>query len=491
MFPAFSSTPPVLGLRAAHLDLKGVPPTFERLLSLLDVFAAARYNAILMEWEDSFPWTVDADFRSETAYTPRQVRQFMQAAADKGLEVIPLVQCLGHLETVLSLPRYAPLREIPDRNDVLNPLADGAGELIRRMVDDVLALSPGVRYFHLGGDEAWTFGSHPDTRAFIERHGKDTLYLQHIQPLLNHLAGRHIRPILWHDMMVHWSAERLGELAKQADLMVWGYKDHPDHANPAGSHHRSHIDRLKKCGLKLWCAGAFKGGDRMDSDLPDFPVRRANALAWAEIHRSIGFVGAVATGWSRFNTCGVQICPIDAALDSLVDLGHIFHDGRPLPDGQAGCQAFVDSIGEGARLRACRHAMQTLATARAAAWENVIFLRELMVTTAQDPRRRAGTDIPGRLEYLRRHVGEARQAADDARQAFDGLIPDVWMNRYLDERIIPLTEELDWIERRYAEQKKRWQQDTQLEGERSPVIATSNAAFGLSRAAANDRRHHE
>ncbi|MEZ6190064.1 MAG: hypothetical protein R3C45_02090 [Phycisphaerales bacterium] len=49
--------------------------------------------------------------------------------------------------------------------DCLNPLADGARELIRTMVDDVIALMPGVRHLHLGGDEAWAFATHPDTKA--------------------------------------------------------------------------------------------------------------------------------------------------------------------------------------------------------------------------------------------------------------------------------------------------------------------------------------
>ncbi|MHB1155916.1 MAG: hypothetical protein ACYC26_03650 [Phycisphaerales bacterium] len=64
----FTAASAAFTLRGVHLDLKGVPPTFERLLSLLDVFAAARYNVLLVEWEDSFPWTVDLRFRSETAY---------------------------------------------------------------------------------------------------------------------------------------------------------------------------------------------------------------------------------------------------------------------------------------------------------------------------------------------------------------------------------------------------------------------------------------
>src|SRR5688572_13684586 len=105
----FRRTEPLIPLRGIHLDLKGCPPTPQRLLELLKVIAAAGYNLLLVEWEDQFPWTVDARFRSETAYTTEQVRQFHETARGLGLEVVPLVQCLGHMETPLSLPEYAAL----------------------------------------------------------------------------------------------------------------------------------------------------------------------------------------------------------------------------------------------------------------------------------------------------------------------------------------------------------------------------------------------
>src|SRR5690349_3888505 len=107
---------------AVHLDLKGVPPTFGRLLELLPIFAAAGYNAILVEWEDMFPWVMDKRFRNETAYTADEVRRFHAEAARHKLEIIPLVQCLGHMETPLQFPEYAHLREVPHKSDVLNPL---------------------------------------------------------------------------------------------------------------------------------------------------------------------------------------------------------------------------------------------------------------------------------------------------------------------------------------------------------------------------------
>jgi hypothetical protein len=187
---------PAVPKRGVHLDLKGLPPTPERFVGLLKLFAAARYNMVLVEWEDSFPWTVDERFRSPTAYSPADVARFVKTAAELGIELVPLVQCLGHMENPLSVKGYEHLRELPDIEAGLNPLAPGARELIQNMVDDVLKLMPGTKLFHLGGDEARTFGMAPETKAYIEKYGKGKLYLHHVEPIIDALNRRGIRPIL-------------------------------------------------------------------------------------------------------------------------------------------------------------------------------------------------------------------------------------------------------------------------------------------------------
>jgi N-acetyl-beta-hexosaminidase len=68
------------------------------------------------------------------------------------------------------------VREVPDRSDALNPLAPGASDLIARMVEDIATLRP-LTHFHLGRDEASTFGRHRDMRAYIAQHGRAKLDL--------------------------------------------------------------------------------------------------------------------------------------------------------------------------------------------------------------------------------------------------------------------------------------------------------------------------
>jgi len=430
---------PVFGVRAVHFDLKGVPPTTERLLRLLDVFAAAGYNAVLVEWEDMFPWSVDPRFRCETAYTPDDVRAFAQRAAAVGIEIIPLVQCLGHMETPLSVAEYAPLREVPDRPDVLNPLAPGAQDLVVGMIDDVLNLLPGVRRFHLGGDEAWSFGTHPDTRRFIEEHGAAALYLRHLDPIIAHLHKRNVRPLLWHDMMRDWPEAALRDLGARADLVVWGYRGHPDTAT--GHYRREVIDRFHAAGVPMWCATAYKGADGPDSDLPNPETRLPNALAWAEIAPRYGFIGAIATAWSRYSTHNLQCEPIGGALDLAAAVGAVLRDGKAPDDAMKAAAALLDRLGESAHFRECRQVLSELCALRAAGWAAVRTARQLAAMTAAEGRRRESQPFRAAVEKLGHLIRKLDGVAERFRRTFERSIPPHWIHRYLAERIEPLREE--------------------------------------------------
>jgi len=436
----FRAREPVVPIRGVHLDLKGTPPTPDRLIDLLGLFAALRYNAVLVEWEDAFGWTVDERFRCETAYTPDDVARFHAEAARQGLEVIPLVQCLGHMETPLSTPGYERLREVAHKADVLNPLAEGARELVTAMVEDVLAATPGLKHFHLGGDEAWSFGTHPDTKAYVEKHGKGALYLHFVEPILDVLIGRGVRPILWHDMMQQWDAESLKRLAAKADLCVWGYRGHPD--TTRGHHSSKIMQRFADHGVPMWGACAYKGASGHNADLTDHDIHTANAVGWAEVTGRFGLKGVFATAWSRYSTHNVCSETIEASLDSLVNVAVILHEGRPPERGIAACVEALDDVGEAERFRASHTAMGELTDARNGAWQAVRQLRELVVMATQDARRRTGGLMVTTLQRLANHVAAADKAAAAARETWAGLIAPIWVDRYLSERIEPVREEL-------------------------------------------------
>ncbi|MBE2205008.1 MAG: family 20 glycosylhydrolase [Chthoniobacterales bacterium] len=470
-------------LRAFHLDLKGLPPTPKRLNELVSLGKAAGFNAVLVEWEDQFPWK-EKRYRSETAYTKSEVAGFHAHCAALGMQVIPLVQCLGHMETWLRLPEHERLREVPRFVDVLHPLARGAGELVAGLVKEVLALTPGPGYFHLGGDEAWTFGQHPDAKAYLQKHSKGELYLKHVEPILDLLIARGIRPILWHDMMVEWDDKALRAIAEKADLCIWGYSRYcrveEPWLGPLGKEDAASklpvlsgggkpisealCARFQRAGVRMWGAGAYKCGSLslFFNDLPDPARRLTNALDWGAYAGRFPFVGLVATAWSRNTTDAPQYMPIDAALDVFVATGIIWKKGLGTPGRTAPADsmlrlarhralALLKKLGQEEVFSTGRELMAQLTKARHAAWVEAVRLRETLACMTGDPRRKSLVIPEKQLGYVLEHVERAEKEMGPRIVAhFQDLVPRIWIKRYLAERIEPLRQEYHDLQHRMA-----------------------------------------
>lgn len=342
--PVYPSMTPAVSRRGVHLDLKGLPPTFDRLMALIEVFGQMRFNVVVVEWEDMFPWSFDPSLRHPSHYSVAQVTRFAERCGELGIEVIPLVQCLGHLEFVLQHDAYRELAECPEGADTLHPLRPGSADLVLCMVDDVLSLLPDVQHVHLGGDEAWSFGTHPDSQAYAEKFGQPSLYLQHVQPILDWLRLRGVRPLLWHDMMMDWPLASLRQIGRDADLVVWGYRGTP----ATGTHHHrvDVLKRMREAGVPMWGAAAYKGADGPFRDLPDQPARLLNHVGWLEVAAPFELKGLITTGWSRYASGRVQGEPIDACLPELAMASLVFYTGSWPDEGWRICDQILRESGE-------------------------------------------------------------------------------------------------------------------------------------------------
>lgn len=282
--------------RGIHLDLKGAPLPIDILLAEIQRMAIWGINLLLIEYEDTFPYAFDPAIRAATAYTPDDIGRIVRTCKSLNVEIVPLVQTFGHMEFVLKHPRYRHLAQTAGSFSSVDPTLPASRELILHMVDELLAAHPDSRWLHLGGDEVWDLGEGERSNARAAEIGKDGLYLEHMNPIIDHVLARGVRPILWDDMMRKWPLQSLVQLAPRVDLMVWSYG-----ANPFAWITQEVLDKFEDAGLHLWAGAAFKGADGITADLPNDRIRMSNLETWAGYASSNNWEGMVATGWSRYS----------------------------------------------------------------------------------------------------------------------------------------------------------------------------------------------
>ena len=207
---------------ALHFDMKRPMWTRAYMDAMVDRIRQWGFNTIVYEVEDKFRFAKHPAVAHPEAFSPADTADFAQACRGKGVEVVPLVQSLGHAECVVGKPEYAHLRESPEIDDQYDPLSDEAREVILEMFDELIDACQPQEFFHIGGDETRKLGQSPKCAEIVKEIGLVGLYLRHMMPLFEHVIGRGLRPIIWADVVLgHPSL--LKEIPRDVVLMDWDY----------------------------------------------------------------------------------------------------------------------------------------------------------------------------------------------------------------------------------------------------------------------------
>ena len=310
-----------LPIRGVHLDCRAQMLRFERIIEILDDLARWGFNTVLFEYEDRFPF--DGALRgvaAEDALTKGQVREINKVAASLGLGIIPPVQCLGHLEYVLRLPRLRSLAE-PHRAGsppcTVCPSHPRWRHLIRDLTGQVLDLHGDCRYFHMGGDEVALDPTCPRCRDRLGEQSVSAMLVDHYVDHADWVRRRGPDPIVWGDMVLRHH-EALDRLRGHVTIMDW------DYMSPVGR------------GATPWLWGAvFPDGVRspiqgelVDRYMFEADGKTARPFPYVRFLRDRGFQVIVA---SAARCCGDTFCvPFPNHVDNVMAGARVAADSHVL-----------------------------------------------------------------------------------------------------------------------------------------------------------------
>ena len=224
---ANQTTASPLPIRGVHLDCRAQMLRFDRIIEILHDLARWGYNTVLLEYENRFPFTGRLRrVAGDDALTRQQVRELNKVAAGLDLRIIPLVQCLGHLEYVL---RLAPLRPLAEPHPLtappytVCPSHPRGRKLLRELAAQVLDLHPDCRYFHMGGDEVQLDPTCPRCRDRLGAQGLSAMLVDHYVDHADWLRRQGPDPIMWGDMVL-CHHEALDALRGHVTIMDWDYR---------------------------------------------------------------------------------------------------------------------------------------------------------------------------------------------------------------------------------------------------------------------------
>ncbi len=142
-----------------------------------------------------------------------QVRDLLSVLHDYGIEVIPEVQSLGHVQyltyahpeiTELETEKKEAVDEraadaLPDEfyGHTYCPSREDSMRYIYDIIDEIVEVAKPSRYVHIGHDEVYQIGRCP----ICKKKGKARIYTDHIMALYEHMKKKGLGIMIWSDML--------------------------------------------------------------------------------------------------------------------------------------------------------------------------------------------------------------------------------------------------------------------------------------------------
>jgi len=193
---------PDIGERACHYDTKHHQDTREYVEGFIRDLATYKINMLMWEWEDKFEYPSHPEIGAPGAFTMEEMQEITRYARKYHVQLVPLVQGLGHVSYILKWPQHSHLREIAASNWEFCPLKEGSYELLNDLWQDAIEATPGSEYIHIGTDESYELGKGVECgcQAEVEKSGKHAMMTRFI--------SKSAEPLMKMDRKVMaWSAE--------------------------------------------------------------------------------------------------------------------------------------------------------------------------------------------------------------------------------------------------------------------------------------------
>ncbi len=212
-------------------------PTVATVCKMLDYLALSGYGMAMLYTED----TVELEGRPyfgymRGRYTKKELTDIDDYAFDYGIEMIPCLECYGHMDKYLIWPEAA---DIKDTDSVLLAREEKTFEFLDELIGTVSSCFRSKR-IHIGMDEAWDMGR----GAFLNKHGyvpPFEIFNEYMERLIQITDKHSLVPMMWSDMYfrvcskankyldkdIEISKEVAEKIPDNVELIFWHYGEKP------------------------------------------------------------------------------------------------------------------------------------------------------------------------------------------------------------------------------------------------------------------------
>ena len=280
----------------------------------IDILSSLGYNCLMLYTEDTYEIPEQPYFGYlRGRYTQQELRELDCYGKEKGIELIPCIQTLAHLNAMVRWQAFKPYVDV---RDILLCEDFRTYALIEDMFRS-LAASFSSRTVNIGMDEAHMVG----LGKYLQEHGyreRYSILLKHLEKVCEIAKKYGFKPLMWSDMFFRLcnngiyycdnpitpSEEVASAVPEDVELIYW------DYYYDKSSHYDAMIQAHKAFRNPLWFAGGLW---TWTGFVPKNAMSMANTAAAMESARNHGISNVIFTQWGDDG----QECSLFAVLPAL------------------------------------------------------------------------------------------------------------------------------------------------------------------------------
>jgi hypothetical protein len=303
-------------------------PTVGAICRLMDHLAIMGYDTVLMYMEDTIKLENYRYFGyMRGRYDPADLKAMDDYAFEYGMEIMPCLECYGHMEKYLIWPEAAPMK---DTASVLLAREEKTFALVEELIR-IASSCLRTKRIHIGMDEAWSMGR----GVFMDKHGyvpPFEIFNEYMDRLMQIVNKYGLTAMMWADMYfrnkssrggyydttVEFTQEDIDKIPEGIELIFWHYGEAPGCDDIM-------LQKCNQLGKKVIFAGGFWN---WVGHFPEHNYTMESTRFSLDACRKNNVREAMATIWFNDNA----ECPLFANLFDLSFFAELCFDPDPSED---------------------------------------------------------------------------------------------------------------------------------------------------------------
>ncbi len=280
---------PIFKIRAVSDDIsRGQISHLQDFKNIIRQLAMFKINYYMPYIEDMFQFKAYPEIgKTRGVLTKEEARELVEYARQHHIEIIPIFECLGHQDRILSLPQFSKMAENPEEPWSFCPAIEDTYRFLDTCIKELSEVFPSP-YFCIGCDETNDLGKHR-SKPLAKKIGIDGVFAQHILRVKEILAKYGKQTWMYGDMAFEKAYPKLKDLLPKDILMInWIYTPQKDYAR---------VHEMHKWGFNQVISSGVHGWGRLFPDIEE-AVENAKTLVYSGYKN--GAIGEIQSSWCDF-----------------------------------------------------------------------------------------------------------------------------------------------------------------------------------------------